>query len=134
MRRQLIPAIVSMVIFTVLLGLVYPLVVTGVAQVAFKHKADGSLVEKNGKTVGSSMIAQAFTNDKGNPIKKYFQERPSAGELRPDLQHRLEPRAAEPQAHREVPAGAEDRQGRQRNRRQEGQPGVRDQRRRFEGL
>ena len=41
MRRQLIPAIVSMVIFTVFFGLAYPLVVTGVAQVAFKHKADG---------------------------------------------------------------------------------------------
>ena len=56
----------------------YPLVVTGVAQVAFKDKADGSFVEQNGKTVGSSQIAQAFTNAKGNPIKKYFQPRPSA--------------------------------------------------------
>ena len=69
MRRQIIPAIVSMVIFTVLFGLVYPLVVTGVAQVAFKDKADGSIVERNGKKVGSSLIAQAFTNAKGEPIK-----------------------------------------------------------------
>lgn len=72
-----------MVIFTVLLGIVYPLVVTGVAQVAFKGKADGSLVERNGKKVGSSMIAQAFTNSKGVPIKKYFQPRPSAASYDP---------------------------------------------------
>ena len=78
MRRQLVPAIVTMVIFTVLLGIIYPLAVTGVAEVAFKGKADGSLVEQNGRTVGSSMIAQAFTNAKGVPIKQYFQPRPSA--------------------------------------------------------
>jgi K+-transporting ATPase ATPase C chain len=83
MRRQIIPAIVSMVIFTVLLGLLYPLVITGIAQAAFKHKADGSLVTKDGKTVGSSMIAQPFTNKNGDPIKKYFQERPSAANYDP---------------------------------------------------
>ncbi len=83
MRRQLIPAVISMVIFTVLLGLAYPLVVTAVGQVAFKDKADGSLVEQNGKVVGSSLIAQPFTNAKGNPIKKYFQERPSAASYDP---------------------------------------------------
>ena len=83
MRRQLVPAIISMVIFTVLLGIVYPLVVTGVAQVAFKHKANGSIVEQNGKQVGSSLLAQAFTNAKGNPIKKYFQPRPSAANYDP---------------------------------------------------
>ena len=69
MRRQLVPAIISMIIFTVLFGLVYPLVVTGVAQVAFKDKADGSIVEQNGKQVGSSLLAQSFTNPKGNPIR-----------------------------------------------------------------
>jgi K+-transporting ATPase ATPase C chain len=78
MRRQLLPAVVAVVIFTVLFGLVYPLVVTGVAQVAFKDKADGSFVEQNGKRVGSSQIAQAFTNDDGAPIRRYFQPRPSA--------------------------------------------------------
>ena len=78
MRRQLVPAIVSMVIFTVLLGLVYPLAITGIAQAAFKDKADGSLVTLNGKVVGSSQLAQAFTDAKGNPIKRYFQPRPSA--------------------------------------------------------
>jgi len=78
MRRQLVPAIVSMIIFTVLFGLVYPLVVTGVAQVAFKDKANGSIVERDGTQIGSSLIAQPFTNAKGDPIKKYFQARPSA--------------------------------------------------------
>jgi potassium-transporting ATPase KdpC subunit len=78
MRRQLVPAIISMIIFTVALGILYPLVVTGVAQVAFKHKADGSLVSVNGKQVGSSLIGQSFQNAKGQPIPKYFQSRPSA--------------------------------------------------------
>ena len=78
MRRQLVPAIISMVIFTVLLGIAYPLVVTGIAQAGFKGKADGSLVEQNGKVVGSSLIGQSFTDAEGNPIRKYFQSRPSA--------------------------------------------------------
>jgi potassium-transporting ATPase KdpC subunit len=78
MRRQLVPAIIAMVLFTVLLGLVYPLVITGVGQVAFKHKADGSLVSVNGKQVGSTLIGQSFLDAKGRPIRKYFQSRPSA--------------------------------------------------------
>src|SRR5215813_9496777 len=78
MRRQLVPALVSIVLFTALLGIVYPLVVTGVAQVAFKHKADGSLVTVGGKQVGSSLIGQAFVDSKGRPVRKYFQSRPSA--------------------------------------------------------
>jgi potassium-transporting ATPase KdpC subunit len=83
MRRQLVPAIVSMVILTVLFGLLYPLVVTAVAQVAFKDKADGSLVTRNGKTVGSSLLAQSFTNAKGVPMRQYFQPRPSAASYDP---------------------------------------------------
>jgi potassium-transporting ATPase KdpC subunit len=83
MRRQIFPAIISMVIFTVLFGLVYPLVVTGVAQVAFKDKANGSIVERDGKKIGSSLLAQSFTDAKGNPIKKYFQPRPSAASYDP---------------------------------------------------
>jgi K+-transporting ATPase ATPase C chain len=78
MRRQLIPSIVSMVLFTVLLGGVYSLVVTGVAQLAFKDKADGSIVERNGRKIGSSLIGQAFVDKDGNAIPKYFQSRPSA--------------------------------------------------------
>jgi K+-transporting ATPase ATPase C chain len=83
MRRQLVPAAISMVIFTVVLGLVYPLVITGIGQVAFGDKADGSLVERNGQVIGSSMLAQAFTTKEGAPIRKYFQERPSAANYDP---------------------------------------------------
>ena len=78
MRRQLVPAVMSMVIFTVLLGLAYPLLTTGVAQVVFKDNADGSIVDANGKAVGSSLIGQSFTDKSGNPIPEYFQSRPSA--------------------------------------------------------
>ena len=72
-----------MVIFTVLLGIAYPLVMTGFAQVAFKDKANGSLVKENGKVIGSSMLAQPFTSAKGAPVRKYFQERPSAANYDP---------------------------------------------------
>ena len=74
-----------MVIFSVLFGLVYPLVVTGVAQVAFKHKADGSFVERNGRKVGSTLIAQPFTDKNGQPMREYFQPRPSAANYDPTL-------------------------------------------------
>jgi K+-transporting ATPase ATPase C chain len=83
MRRQLLPAIVSMVVFTVVLGIAFPLVVTGIAQVAFNDKADGSLVTKDGKVIGSSMLAQPFTTANGTPIKRYFQPRPSAANYDP---------------------------------------------------
>jgi len=78
MRRQFVPAVLSMIVFTLLLGVGYGLVVTGVAQLAFKDKADGSIIERNGKDVGSSLIGQAFVDKKGNAIPKYFQSRPSA--------------------------------------------------------
>ena len=78
MRRQLIPAVLSMVVFTLLLGVGYSLVVTGVAQLGFKDKANGSMVQREGKEVGSSLIGQAFVDKNGDPIRKYFQSRPSA--------------------------------------------------------
>ena len=78
MRRQLIPAVLSMVVFTLLLGVGYSLVVTGVAQLGFKDKANGSMVQLKGKEVGSSLIGQAFVDKNGDPIRKYFQSRPSA--------------------------------------------------------
>ena len=77
-RRQLITALIVVVIMTVGLGLVYPLVVTGIAQVAFNGKANNSLIKVNGKAVGSSLLGQSFTDKNGNPIPKYFQSRPSA--------------------------------------------------------
>jgi K+-transporting ATPase ATPase C chain len=72
MRRQLLPAIMMMVVFTVLLGIAYPLVVTGVAQGAFSDQANGSKLEVNGKVVGSELLGQTFTK------AKYFHGRPSA--------------------------------------------------------
>ena len=72
MRRQLLPALRMMVVFTLVLGLGYPLVVLGVSQLAFKDKANGSLVKVNGHVVGSSLLGQTFSSD------KYFQGRPSA--------------------------------------------------------
>jgi K+-transporting ATPase ATPase C chain len=78
MRRQLVPAVISMVLFTVLFGLVFPLVVTGIGQLAFHDKAEGSIVEQNGKKIGSSLIGQSFTDAKGKPLRQYFQSRPSA--------------------------------------------------------
>lgn len=78
MRRQLFPALLSMLLFTLLVGVGYPLLVTGIAQVGFQHRADGALVSRNGTPVGSQLIGQAFVDAHGNPIPKYFQSRPSA--------------------------------------------------------
>lgn len=70
--RQLTPALLAVLVFTVLCGLFYPLVTTGVAQVAFHDKANGSLVTVNGTVVGSSLIGQSFADP------KYFHPRPSS--------------------------------------------------------
>src|SRR5262245_43048044 len=70
--KQIYPAIAITVLLTVLLGIVYPLVVTGLAYIVFPAKAGGSLIEKDGKVVGSSLIGQPF-NASG-----YFHSRPSA--------------------------------------------------------
>jgi K+-transporting ATPase ATPase C chain len=78
MRRQLVPALVAMVIFTVALGVIYPLVITGIAQAGFSDKANGSIISRHGAKVGSSLVGQSFTRADGTPIRKYFQSRPSA--------------------------------------------------------
>jgi K+-transporting ATPase ATPase C chain len=72
MRRQLGPAVRMVVVFTVLLGLAYPLLTTGIAQALFRSKANGSLVKVNDQVVGSKVLGQTFTQ------AKYFQGRPSA--------------------------------------------------------
>jgi K+-transporting ATPase ATPase C chain len=72
MLRQIRPAIVLLVLMTVLTGLVYPLGMTGIAKVLFPRQASGSLVEKDGKIIGSTLIGQNFTDP------KYFWGRPSA--------------------------------------------------------
>ena len=77
-RRMLFTSVLLTVVGAVALGLVYPLVVTGIGSVVFSNRADGSIITKNGVAVGSSLIGQNFLDTKGNPDKKYFQSRPSA--------------------------------------------------------
>jgi K+-transporting ATPase ATPase C chain len=76
--RRYWAAIRVVLVLTVVLGLLYPLAVTAVGQLAFKHQSNGSLVTSNGRVVGSSLIGQNFTNAKGNPLPPWFQPRPSA--------------------------------------------------------
>jgi K+-transporting ATPase ATPase C chain len=77
MRRQLLPALVMVIVFTVLTGLIYPLVVTGIAQGVFNDKADGELIERDGQVIGSRWIGQPFV------APGYFHPRPSATDYTP---------------------------------------------------
>ncbi|HUZ36464.1 MAG TPA: potassium-transporting ATPase subunit KdpC [Streptosporangiaceae bacterium] len=76
--RQLIAALRGLLIFTVICGIAYPVVMFGIAQVAFHKQANGSLVSYKGRVVGSSLLCQEFTDATGNPLPQYFQPRPSA--------------------------------------------------------
>jgi len=80
--RQYWVAIRAMVVLTIALGVAYPLVITGVGQLAFNHQANGSAITgADAKTVGSSLIAQSFVDKKGNPLTQWFQPRPSAADF-----------------------------------------------------
>ena len=70
--RNLLAAVLMTAVTTLLLGIVYPLAITAIAQVAFPHQANGQLIEQNGKVVGSSLIGQGFSSP------GYFRPRPSA--------------------------------------------------------
>jgi potassium-transporting ATPase KdpC subunit len=75
--RQHLAGLRLLLVFTVITGIIYPVVVWGIAQAAFNKQANGSLVSYHGRTVGSSLLCQEFVNAKGNPLPQYFQSRPS---------------------------------------------------------
>jgi potassium-transporting ATPase KdpC subunit len=77
LTKELTTAAIAILVLTVVLGLAYPLVMTGISQVAFPSKADGSQVKVDGKVVGSRLVAKTFTLKGGKPDPRYFQPRPS---------------------------------------------------------
>jgi K+-transporting ATPase ATPase C chain len=75
--RQHLAGLRILLVFTVITGIIYPVAVWAVAQGAFNHQANGSLLSYHGRTVGSSLLCQEFVTAKGNPLPQYFQPRPS---------------------------------------------------------
>ncbi len=82
--RQYSAALRLLLVMTVVLGVAYPLAVWGVSRApGLAHRADGSIITRDGKPVGSALIGQAFTDSKGNPLVQYLQSRPTAGAYDP---------------------------------------------------
>jgi K+-transporting ATPase ATPase C chain len=80
--RQYWVAIRAMIVLTIVLGVAYPLIITGIGQLAFHTQANGSVITgADGKPVGSSLIAQSFADKKGKPLTQWFQPRPSAADF-----------------------------------------------------
>lgn len=75
--RQHLAGLRALLVLTVILGIGYPLLMTGVAQVFASDGANGSIVRRDGAAVGSALIGQNFTDKAGNPLPRYFQSRPS---------------------------------------------------------
>jgi K+-transporting ATPase ATPase C chain len=75
--RQHIAALRGLLLFTVICGIIYPVVMFGIGQGVFRHQANGSLVSYHGRVVGSSLLCQEFVTAKGSPLPQYFQPRPS---------------------------------------------------------
>jgi len=80
MRRDLAASVLAVIAFTVIFGLAYPLITTGVAQLLFPDKSDGSRIERDGAVVGSELIGQSFRGEPG-----YFQSRPSVTGYSPNV-------------------------------------------------
>ena len=79
--RQHIAALRLLLVFTVVTGIIYPVVMVAISQIAFHNQANGSLVSYHGRVVGSGLLCQEFVTAKGNPLPQYFQPRPSAAIL-----------------------------------------------------
>jgi potassium-transporting ATPase KdpC subunit len=79
--RQHIVGLRVLLVFTVITGIIYPLVLVGFSQVALSGPANGSLVKFHNRVIGSSLLCQEFVDAKGNPLPQYFQPRPSAASV-----------------------------------------------------
>jgi K+-transporting ATPase ATPase C chain len=75
--RQHLAGLRALLVFTVITGIIYPVVIWGIGQGAFHNQANGSMVSYHGRVVGSGLLCQEFTDSKGNPLPQYFQPRPS---------------------------------------------------------
>jgi len=112
-------ALRALLVLTLATGVLYPLLVTGIAQTAFPGRSDGSHVQSGGRTVGSSLIGQTWNTKHGNPAPQWFQPRPSAGKYdplasgasnlaatSPELEKQVKARKAQIAAFNDVPRSA----------------------------